>query len=249
MAKKRKLLPKRVAGLKVPKRLRKSRLLQEPARQQARPADRRRRAGRGRRRRGDGAAARARAGPRSGRRRTAPGQGEPRPGDRSGGERGRCGDAGRDRCRTRPTPRRGIRRAASAVRPRQPARRGTERGRDPVPEARSGLPRPLERRLMKRYGRHRRRADQAGRGAQGAGVLVRHHPRAALEMLGAGAIQAGRAGVQELTRKLGAYDRPARRNACCPLSRRELRRFRNPRARGRGRLEQIPIIPVRSPRR
>jgi hypothetical protein len=56
-------------------------------------------------------------------------------------------------------------------------------------------------------------------------VLVRRHPQAALDMAGAGMIQASRTGVRELTARLGRYDRslaaPGRR-----LTKREVRQFR-----------------------
>ena len=55
-------------------------------------------------------------------------------------------------------------------------------------------------------------------------MLIRRHPRAAVDMAAAAAVKAGRVGVQGLTDRLGRLERPAappRR----PLSRREVRRF------------------------
>jgi hypothetical protein len=91
----------------------------------------------------------------------------------------------------------------------------------------SGLPRPVERALMRRYG-----ATTAGR-MKAAGVmralvvLLGRHPRAALDMAGAGLLQASRVGVRDLTRRLARYDREAATKppARPPMTRAELRRF------------------------
>jgi hypothetical protein len=102
----------------------------------------------------------------------------------------------------------------------------------PTPEARSGLPRPIERRLMRHYGRTPAGRIRLAAALRALGVLVRHHPKAALEALGAGAVQAGRVGVQELTRKLRRYDRAGPGRARRPLTRREMRAFREILERG-----------------
>jgi hypothetical protein len=72
-----------------------------------------------------------------------------------------------------------------------------------VPHARTGLPRPLEHLLLKPY------ADTLFGRIWSAGtlrsisVLVRRYPRAALHVAGAGAVQAGKAGAEEVSHLLG----------------------------------------------
>lgn len=99
-----------------------------------------------------------------------------------------------------------------------------------IPEARSGLPKFVERRLLEPY------SDTVVHRVEGAavvralGVLVRKHPRAGLDMLGSGLAQAGRVGWGEIKRKIkGApsdtIDGEARGGMRNKLTKRELRRL------------------------
>ena len=98
------------------------------------------------------------------------------------------------------------------------------------PRLDSGLPPPLERQLIRRYGRTPAGRMKLAAALKALAVLVRRHPRAMLDMVGSGAVQAARVGVQEVSARVGRYERdeaaaarpPARR----PLTRREWRRFR-----------------------
>jgi hypothetical protein len=87
----------------------------------------------------------------------------------------------------------------------------------------TGLPAPVERRLVDRYGRTMTGRIGLAAAVKALSVLIRRHPRAALDMTAAAALKAGRVGVQGLTERLGRLERPAtpRRR----LSRREMRRF------------------------
>jgi hypothetical protein len=87
----------------------------------------------------------------------------------------------------------------------------------------TGLPTPIERRLVGRYGRTV--AGRAGLAAaiKALSVLIRRHPHAALDMAAAAAVKAGRVGVQSLTERLAPMERT--RPPSRPLSRRETRRF------------------------
>jgi hypothetical protein len=71
----------------------------------------------------------------------------------------------------------------------------------------SGLPRAIERRLLRRYARTPTGRITASAALRALGVLVRHHPGTALEMAGAGLVQAGRTGVQELTARVRSLER------------------------------------------
>jgi len=90
----------------------------------------------------------------------------------------------------------------------------------------TGLPGPVERRLIDRYGQTARSRIALAAAVKALTVLLKRHPRAALDMAAAAAIQAGRVGVQGITGRLAQLERrepPAvdgRR-----LSRSELRRF------------------------
>jgi hypothetical protein len=98
--------------------------------------------------------------------------------------------------------------------------------RPEAPDLDTGLPRALERRLARRYGRSAGRRVRLAAALRAIVVLVRRHPRAVLDMAGAGMVQASRTGVRELTARLGRYDRPAVARPRRPLTRRELRAFR-----------------------
>ena len=58
------------------------------------------------------------------------------------------------------------------------------------------------------------------------GVLARKHPRATLDALGAGAVQAARTGVRELNQRLSRYEEESSVPERPLLTRREWRRFR-----------------------
>jgi hypothetical protein len=82
-----------------------------------------------------------------------------------------------------------------------------------IPDARSGLPKPLERRLLKPYADTMMHRMEAAAAVRALGVLIRKHPRAALDMLGSGLAQAGRVGIKELKRKFSRAPRKAERPA------------------------------------
>jgi hypothetical protein len=91
-------------------------------------------------------------------------------------------------------------------------------------EARSGLPPVLERALMRRYGRTAAGRMRAAGALRALGVLLRRHPKAAAEALGAGVLRAGRVGVADLAARLSKRaPRPARQPR---PTRAELRRLR-----------------------
>lgn len=110
--------------------------------------------------------------------------------------------------------------------------------RRPPPQARSGLPGPLERRLLKPYCGSATGRVGASAVLRALSVLVRRHPRAALDALWAGAVQAGRTGLQEARHTLAPPSQPAdpplppgereeaRRELFERLGRRELRQLR-----------------------
>lgn len=73
---------------------------------------------------------------------------------------------------------------------------------DPLPDAHSGLPKPVERLLMRPYADSARGRIGASAALRALGVLVRKHPKAAFDMVTAGAAQAGRTGLTEIKGKL-----------------------------------------------
>lgn len=73
---------------------------------------------------------------------------------------------------------------------------------DPLPDAHSGLPRPVERLLMRPYAETAKGRIGASATLRALSVLVRKHPKAAFDMLRAGATQAGRTGLGEIKGKL-----------------------------------------------
>jgi hypothetical protein len=92
------------------------------------------------------------------------------------------------------------------------------------PDPGGGRPGPLERRLMRRYGRGTLGRMKVAAGFRALSVLLRRHPRAALDMAGSGLVHAGRVGVRDLTRRLRRYDRSGARPPA-RLTRREARAF------------------------
>ena len=94
----------------------------------------------------------------------------------------------------------------------QPLKKG---GREPLKSgsrkkgytARSGLPRPVERWLLRRHDDTALHRITATAVLRAAGVLLRRHPRAALDVVGAGAMQAGRAALSEVGRVLPGANR------------------------------------------
>ena len=93
---------------------------------------------------------------------------------------------------------------------------------DPIPRVQSGLPRAIERQLMCRYARTTAGRMTLAAALRALAVLVGRHPRAALDAAGSGLVQAGRVGVQDLTRRLGRYERrtspPAEAGRRAPLT-------------------------------
>jgi hypothetical protein len=72
------------------------------------------------------------------------------------------------------------------------------------PDARTHLPRPLERRLLKPYAGSALGRVASGAAARALSVLVRKHPRAALHAVAAGFSAAGRIGWAEARGKAAA---------------------------------------------
>ena len=93
----------------------------------------------------------------------------------------------------------------------------------------TGLPRVVERRVLKRYGGTKARRVGIAATVKALSVLLRKHPRAALDMATAAALQASRAGVREMTGALRRFERPETEarpaTRARPLARREVRRF------------------------
>ena len=71
-----------------------------------------------------------------------------------------------------------------------------------LPDARSGLPKPIERTLVRPYSDTALHRVGVAAAVRALGVLVRKHPRAALDMAGAALLQAGRTGYAEVKGKL-----------------------------------------------
>jgi hypothetical protein len=93
--------------------------------------------------------------------------------------------------------------------------------REPV----TGLPRPVERRLMRRYGRSTAGRMGLAAAVKALTVLVKRHPRATLDAAAAAAVSASRVGVQGLTERLGRLERAAQAPMRRRLSKREVRAF------------------------
>jgi len=93
-------------------------------------------------------------------------------------------------------------------------------------EALTGLPTPVERRLVARYGRTVPARITLAAAVKALSVLLKRHPRAALDMAAAAAVKAGRVGVHVLVERLEHLETPRgpalKRQA---LSRQEVRRF------------------------
>jgi hypothetical protein len=73
-----------------------------------------------------------------------------------------------------------------------------------VPHARTGLPRSLERRLLKPYADTLFGRIWSAGALRSISVLVRHHPRAALHVVGSGVLEAGKASLEEVTHVFGS---------------------------------------------
>jgi hypothetical protein len=93
----------------------------------------------------------------------------------------------------------------------------------------------LERRLVRRYGRTPGARIRLAAGLRALAVLAGRHPRAMADMVAAGALQAARTGVQELSGRLRGWEEAAPAGAAAAepgaeapraLTRREWRRFR-----------------------
>jgi len=93
-------------------------------------------------------------------------------------------------------------------------------------EALTGLPAPVEKRLINSYGRTARGRISIAAAAKALSVLLRRHPGAALDMAAAAAVKAGRVGVHTLVERLEQLG-PARQPTIKRrlLRRREVRRF------------------------
>ena len=91
---------------------------------------------------------------------------------------------------------------------------------------RAGRPGRIEGRLLSRYGRTTPARLGLAAVVKAVAVLVRRHPRAALDAAAAGLVHAGRVGVHDLTERLRGPEKtgeePPRPR---PLSKTELRRF------------------------
>lgn len=87
------------------------------------------------------------------------------------------------------------------------ASRPTKDTNEHIPDARSGLPKSIERRLVAPYADSFLGRISAAASVRALGVLIRKHPKAALHMVGAGLAQAARTGWTETKRAI--VDRPA----------------------------------------
>ena len=93
----------------------------------------------------------------------------------------------------------------------------------------SGLPKRVERRLERHYGRTPGGRVKLAAALGALGILVRQHPKVLMGMIGAGAIHAARAGVKELTSQVGRVEGEKELPALegrRSLNREEARRFR-----------------------
>lgn len=94
-----------------------------------------------------------------------------------------------------------------------------------LPDARSGLPKPLERRLLRAYADTALHRMGAAAVLRALGVLVRKHPGAAFDAARAAIAQAGRVGYGELKHALlGRREQPSPESP--RLGKRKLRRLR-----------------------
>lgn len=84
----------------------------------------------------------------------------------------------------------------------------------------------LERRMMRRYGRGPLGRMKVAASFRALSVLLRRHPRAALDMAGSGLVHAARVGLRDLTGRLRRYDRPPVNGGRRRPTRAELRRLR-----------------------
>jgi hypothetical protein len=82
-------------------------------------------------------------------------------------------------------------------------RKGRRQTLKRVPHAHTGLPRSLERRLLKPYADTLFGRIWSAGALRSVSVLLRRHPRAALHVVGSGVLQAGKAGIEEITHVLG----------------------------------------------
>ena len=73
-----------------------------------------------------------------------------------------------------------------------------------LPDARSHLPRPVERRLLKPYAGSALGRVTSGSALRALSVLVRKHPKAALHVFASGTATAGRIGWSEVRHKLAS---------------------------------------------
>ena len=93
-------------------------------------------------------------------------------------------------------------------------------------EALTGLPGPVERRLIDGYGRTTSARIRLAATIKALSVLLKRHPGAALDMAAAAAVKAGRVGVHALVERLEHLEPPRQRAIKRrPLSRPEVRRF------------------------
>jgi hypothetical protein len=76
--------------------------------------------------------------------------------------------------------------------------------RSPLPDARTHLPKPIERRLLKPYEETLSGRVAAAATLRALSVLFRKHPKAAFHALAAGAVQAGRTGATEARNKIAS---------------------------------------------
>ena len=74
--------------------------------------------------------------------------------------------------------------------------------KDKIPDAHSGLPKPIERRLVSPYSETFLGRIGAAAVVRALGVLVRKHPRAALHIAGAGVLQAAKTSYAETKKAL-----------------------------------------------
>jgi hypothetical protein len=90
--------------------------------------------------------------------------------------------------------------------------------KDKIPDAHSGLPKPIERRLVSPYSGTFLGRIGAAAVVRALGVLLRKHPRAALHIVGAGALQAAKATYTETKKTLLSRSQPSAAHQPRPIT-------------------------------
>ncbi|WP_254027226.1 hypothetical protein [Mesorhizobium ventifaucium] len=87
------------------------------------------------------------------------------------------------------------------------------------------MPKFVERRLLQPYSDTILHRVEGAAAVRALGVLIRKHPRTALDMLGSGLAQAGLVGIREIKNKIKGEHPQAARAGMPKLTKRQLRRL------------------------